>query len=108
MMFFGRQGGGWQAFDRNGKVVRTQYGRQGDQAHLRNFIDCIRNRQIPNADVAVGHDSTMFCHLANISCRLGNRQLEFDTAAGKFIDNREADKFLGRSYRKPWAVPDKV
>ncbi len=108
MMYFGRQGGGWQAFDRDGKVARTQYGRQGDQPHLRNFIDCIRNRNTPNADVAEGHASTMFCHLANISCRLGNRQLDYDPAAGKFSNSPEAGKYFGRTYREPWVVADEV
>ena len=108
MMYFGRQGGGWQAFDKDGKVVRTQYGRQGDPEHLRNFIDCIRTRETPNADVAEGHKSTMFCHLANVSCRLGNRQLEYDPSTGKFVNDPEADRLIGRTYREPWTVPDEV
>ncbi len=107
-MYFGRQGGGWQAYDREGRLVRSQPGRQGDPHHLRNFIDCIRSRQRPNAEVEDGHISTALCHLANISYRAGNRQLRFDPATQSFPGDEQANRLLGRSYREPWVLKDEV
>ncbi|UCG58491.1 MAG: Gfo/Idh/MocA family oxidoreductase, partial [Phycisphaerales bacterium] len=48
-MYFGRHGGGWQAYDSDGEVVHSEYGRQADKEHQDNFIDCIRKRKRPNA-----------------------------------------------------------
>jgi predicted dehydrogenase len=107
-MHFSRHGGGWQAFDADGELVRSQYGRQGDKEHQDNFIDCIRKRKKPNADVEIGHHSVLLCHMANISYRLGNRQLDFDPKTESFTNNDQANKYLKRKYRKPWVVPEIV
>ncbi len=37
--------------------------------HARNFLDCVKNRQRPIADVEGGHQVTTACHLANLSLR---------------------------------------
>jgi hypothetical protein len=49
-------------------------------------------------------------HLANISYRLGGRELHFDGAKERFINDPEADALLTRKsgYRKPYVLPDKV
>lgn len=105
-MFLGRHGDGWQIFDENGKLGETKPGRQGDNEHIENFISCVRSRQKPIADVEQGHLSTMLCHLANISFKLGNQSLQFDPAKELIKDNSEANKLLKRSsYRKPWEIP---
>ena len=57
-MYFGRQGGGWQAYDKDGLLVKSEYGRQGDQEHLRNFLSSMRTRKKPAADVEEGHISS--------------------------------------------------
>ncbi len=107
-MWYSRHGGGWQAFDAGGEMVHSEHGRQADKEHKDNFIDCIRTRKRPNADVEVGHHSVLLCHLANISYRLGNKQLEFDAKTETFPNNDQANALLGRTYRKPWVVPDEV
>jgi len=76
--------------------------------HFEDFINCIRTRNKPKADVEEAHRSMVLCHLANISYRVGNRKLRYDGAAEKFVDDAEADKYLKASYREPWIVPDKV
>ena len=35
--------------------------------HVRNFLECIRSRQEPNAPVEVGHSAVCGPHLANIA-----------------------------------------
>lgn len=108
MMYLGRHGGGWQVFDANAKVIDEMPGRQGDAAHIANFLDCARSRQRPNADVEQGHYSVLLCHLANISYRIGNKPLRWDAVSARFPKAPEAEAYLKRSYRAPWVVPDPV
>ncbi len=107
-MHFSRHGGGWQAFDSDCELMRSEFGRQGDKEHKDNFIDCIRTRKKPNADVEMGHKSALLCHMANISYRVGNKQLEFDPKTESFTNSDQANKYLKRKYREPWVVPEKV
>jgi hypothetical protein len=107
-MYFGRHGGGWQAYDSDGELVHSQYGRQADKEHQDNFIDCIRSRKKPIADVEVGYHSVLLCHLANISYRVGNQKLEFDPSTESFPNSDEANKYIKRKYREPWVVPEEV
>jgi predicted dehydrogenase len=107
-MYLGRHGGGWQIYDADGKVIDFRHGRQGDKWHQDNFIQCLRTRAKPNADVEQGHYSALLCHLANISCRVGNQKLTFDAKTETFVNAPEANKYLKRTYREPWVIPDKV
>jgi len=104
----GRQGGGWQAFNENGDIVVSEYGRQSDNIHIGNFIDCIRSRELPNADIEEGRRSDLLLHLSNISSRAGNKKLIFDPVNNNFGSDSEANKFLRRKDRDPWIIPDKV
>jgi len=110
MMILGRQGGGYQIYDEEHRMIATGKQRHSEMqaAHVENFISCIRSRQRPNADVEHGHISAALCHMANISYRLGNRKLEFDSATETFVNDQEANQLLRRSYREPWVVPEKV
>ena len=107
-MYYGRHGDGWQAYDAQGELVRSEYGRQADKEHQDNFIECIRSRKKPIADVEIGHHSVLLCHMANISYRVGNQRLEFDPQTETFTNCDQANKFLKREYRAPWIVPDNV
>jgi len=110
MMILGRHGGGWQLFDRDRQKLATdkQPFAAVQAAHVGNFIECIRDRKTPNADAEEGHVSAAICHMANISYRLGNRKLSFDSVQEHFGDDREANQYLKRTYRAPWVVPEKV
>jgi predicted dehydrogenase len=46
-------------------------GESGEQAHLRNFLDCVKSRHKPNADGETGARSTIPCLLAALSARTG-------------------------------------
>ncbi len=105
-MYVGRHGDGWQAFDSKGTLVRSRYGRQGDREHQDNFLECVRTRREPNADVAIGHQSTLLCHMANVAWRTGNRTLEFDAESETFREAPEANRYLSRIYRAPWKIPE--
>lgn len=71
--------------------------------HARNFLDCMRTREKPNADVEIGHRSTSMSLMANISLAVGAR-LEWDAEAERFIGNDEANALLHYEYRKPWTL----
>jgi predicted dehydrogenase len=71
--------------------------------HIRNFLDCIKSRQHPKADVEEGHLTANMCHLGNIATRLG-RSLKWDAEKEEFIGDKEASQMLSRPYRKPWKL----
>jgi predicted dehydrogenase len=80
--------------------------------HQRNFIDCIKASSgttvtRPNADIEEGHKSTRLCHLGNLAYRTG-RALRFDARSEICLDDAEANRLLGRSYRTPFEVPAHV
>jgi predicted dehydrogenase len=110
MMILGRHGGGWQLFDQDGRKIgqEKQPFAKIQALHFGNFVDCIRTRKRPNADIEEGHISASLGHMANISYRVGNRHLKFDPAQQAFINDHEADCFLKRTYREPWVIREKV
>jgi predicted dehydrogenase len=70
-------------------------------AHARNFLDCVKTRKKPNADVEEGHLSAVMCHLGNISTRLG-RTLRWDAETERIKGDTEANGWLERAYRGSW------
>ena len=75
--------------------------------HIQNFIDCIKSRNKPNADLeTVGHPSSILCHAGNLAWRLG-RQVQLDPESETFLDDDEANALRTRPvYRKPWTLPE--
>ena len=69
--------------------------------HVRNFLDCIKSRERPIADIEGGHQSTTACHLANISLRVG-RKIRWDADKEEILGDAAASAMLVRPYRKPW------
>jgi predicted dehydrogenase len=69
--------------------------------HLKNFIECVRTRQKPVADVEIGHRSTIVPHLGNIAFRTG-RKIRWDAEREEIMDDPKASEFLDRPARKPW------
>ncbi len=71
------------------------------ELHSRNFLDCIKSRKRPIADVQYGHEVVTACHLANISLWTG-RKLKWEPATEEIIGDPEAAAHLIRPYRQPW------
>lgn len=109
MMCLGRHGDGWQAFDADAKPVFTKPGQfsPSNAAHGQNFIECIRSRKQPAADIEELHYSTLLCHYGNIAYRTGQK-LHIDPVSEGFKDNAEANALVKRTYREPWVVPEQV
>jgi predicted dehydrogenase len=71
--------------------------------HHQNFIDCVKRRTQPAADVETGQRSATVCHLGGIAARLG-KKLRWDPAKERFIDDEQANKMLSRPMRSPWRL----
>ena len=96
----------WRIEEGGGKVTRGKPGGEGQARHVQNFLDCVKQRSTPAADIETGHLSTRLCHLGNIAFRLG-RKLSFDAPSESFRDP-EADKLLTREYGTHFEMPSHV
>ncbi len=79
-------------------------GPEGLDLHVQNFLDCLRSRKRPVADVETGHQSVSVCHLANIAFRTGSI-VKWDAAQEQVIGNPDAQKLVARDYRAPYKLP---
>jgi hypothetical protein len=61
------------AYDKEGKQIKSFKGNSGNGLHQKNFIDAVRKRDasILNTPVEMGHYSTGWCNLANITYQVG-------------------------------------
>ena len=85
------------------KPIRLAFVRHN---HVQNWLDCIKSREKPVADVEIGHRSATVCHLGNIA-RWTGRKLRWDPVK-IFPDDAEANTYLDRQYRKPYELPERV
>lgn len=74
------------------------------KGHIQNWLDCIKSRRRPVADVEIGHRSASVCHLCNITRQLG-RRLRWDPARETFVGDDEANVLLDRPRRVGWELP---
>ena len=125
-MFLGTKG--WLWIDGNGRQWQSYFGpkdekgpgadvpeREGsdplvttsmETPHYQNFIDAIRanDAKVLTSNILDGHLSSTLPHLANIAYRVG-RELRFDGKSETFVNDRKADKYLTREYRKGFDIP---
>jgi len=105
--FYGTEGtlivdDGWKVYGKGNEVLASAP--PGHGSHTANFLECIKSRKRPNADIELGRLSTTITHLGNISCRLG-RMVKFDPKTETFGDDKEANALLTKQYRKPYTLP---
>ncbi len=100
------RGGQFQDHEPRMKAIEDK-GTEGHNAvtaaHARNFLDCVKSRELPNADIEIGHRSTTMSLLANISLATKSR-LEWDAEREVITNNDEANKLLHYEYREPWKL----
>jgi predicted dehydrogenase len=88
------------------ELLKTEFG-SGDtrlyvsKNHYQNFLDCIKSREKPVADVEIGHRTATVCHLGNIAVRLG-RKIQWDPAKERIVGDDQAAAMLTRPYRAPY------
>ena len=108
LMYVGRHGGGWQVVTSNGRMADEGPGRMENEGHRENFLECVRSREKPNADIETGHLSAVMVHLGNIGSRLGGRRLVIEPQSESIVGDAEANALVKRTYREPYAVPESV
>lgn len=69
--------------------------------HTHRFVESLRSRQTPNADIEIGHRGTSVALLGNIAMKTGLK-LHWDAKKETFAQAPEANKLLTRTLRKPW------
>ncbi len=99
---------GYKVFDKQGKLVLDDLETGGDDDHhMRNFLACVRSRALPNADIGIGHLSTLHAHLGNVVSRTG-RNLRFDQGTETVIADDQANLYVSRRYRTHWGTPARL
>ena len=97
--------GGWKVYDQK-KSITSDFSEQ-PISHLRNFIDSVKSRTQPNADIETGHISSVLCHLGNIAYRTGEDILIDSSKQNCNILNSDAaSQLLGRENRSGWELPN--
>jgi len=103
----------YKLYDRGGNLVKevqsrgeegsTNLGGGGDNTtdHVVNFFEAIRGKQKQNSTIEEGAVSTLLCHLANISYRIGEN-FDCDPTNGH-IKNSKGMALWSRDYEKGWA-----
>ncbi len=86
------------------EVVKWDRAQWQAQFHMQDWLDAMRRRGVPVADVEIGHRSVSVCHLVNITRRL-NRRLKWDPNTETFPGDAEANDFVDRPRRKGYELP---
>jgi predicted dehydrogenase len=73
--------------------------------HMQDWLDAMKTRKPPLADVEIGHRSITVCHIVNITRQLG-RKLHWDPEIEKFVNDAEANDYLIRRRRKGYELPE--
>jgi predicted dehydrogenase len=75
--------------------------------HMLDLLAKMQTRGRPVCDIEEGYISSSCCILANIAMKVG-RTLEWDPAAGRVVNDDEANRLLRRPYRAPWVHPEVI
>lgn len=96
--------GGWLIVDADGKEIPKEES-EAPPDHWRDWVDCVKTRKTPRANLASVAQTTIVCHLVNCSLYSGET-VRWDKGAmdivGKAGKNTEPYR---RVYRKPYALP---
>lgn len=71
----------WQRPHIPPKLLHEYKGGIPTEPHVKNFLDCVKSRQEPNAPVEVGHHAVTGPHLANVALRSLRRAVLSDDGA---------------------------
>lgn len=96
---------GWEVIP-EGKRIEAKSVRPSNNDHLdhtQNFIDCVLRRDAQTAcPIQNGSLCAKYAHMGNIAART-HQMLTYDDQHHTF-HNREADRLIMPSYRKPWRL----
>ena len=108
MAVAGRWEGGLHQFRRLRQAGETGPLRPRTEAdqntHARNFIDCIKSRKLPNADIETGHVSTVSAIWVT-SCRAPDARIHTMRRRKPSRAIADANRLVKREYRAHWSTP---
>ena len=96
--------GGWEILDPKGEQLPKERATATND-HWQNWIDCVKSREQPRSNLASMAQTTIVCHLANVSVLCGETvrwskdKMDIVGKAG-----RDTSSYM-REYRKPWKLP---
>jgi predicted dehydrogenase len=102
-MFIDRSG--YQVYPERGSGVQPEEVKaegNANDAHWANFLECVKTRKRPIADIEINHKTSTSCHLGNIALR-SKLKVDFDPATER-VAQPEARKYTSRENRKPWKL----
>lgn len=84
--------------------IEPQPGKENHSEHVRNFLDCIKTKEMPRCTIEMGRMAGIYAHLGNIAYRSGGPVI-YDESKQKIINNKGADALVFPQYRQPWVFP---
>jgi predicted dehydrogenase len=72
--------------------------------HGREFLNCIKSRELPSCDVESHYPLHVALNLGNLSYKLG-RPIEWDAETETVVGDREANEMMQPNYRGSWKLP---
>ena len=86
------------------KIVGDYTARTGRALnHMRNYLDCVKTRQLTVANPVVMHRTMTAVHAANI-CMWLQRDMKYDPVKEEFVGDAEANRLRSRAMREPWII----
>ncbi len=84
------------------RIVKLYKGKRPG-SHMRNFFECLEDRQQPISDVVTHHRTMTSCHLCNIALMLG-RELKWDPDKERFLGDDQATVLMTRARREGYSM----
>ena len=79
-------------------------GASGLDLHVKNFLECMKTRETPNASVEIGGHIARIAQLGNLALRTGHK-IFWDGDKGEVVGDEKAAKLTRANYRAPWELP---
>jgi len=95
--------GGWTVLGPDGKEIPKE-GSEPTPNHWRDFLDCVKSRKQPRADLPSVAETTICCHLVNASLFSGET-VHYDKRKMDIVGKAGKDTMAyQREYRKPYVL----
>ncbi len=97
--------GGWVILDSDGKELPKEEA-PAVSDHWREWVDCVKSRGTPKADLQSVAQTTIVCHLSNAALFSGEK-VRWDKSAMDIVGGAGKNtSAYHREYRKPWKLPE--
>ena len=85
-------------------ALPQQPGHDSHEAHVKNWIECLKSGKDPECPIETGRMAALFTHMGNIALRT-NSQIVWNEKEKNFGNNTAANHLLMPEYRNPWKLP---